>query len=195
MGYSGIKSYLSFHLHIENEKELDFIEDFCQTKTYAKGEYLLRSGEFCLHTFFIEKGLLKLYLLDDKGKEYILGFTAENGLIADRQSIYFNEPSSYFIQALEPTQVVSIDEKLFKEIENRFPEFRDFNIRLLHQHISTLQNRISMLLSQSAEKRYLYFTKTYPHLHLRIPQNVLASYLGITPESLSRIRKNLVSKK
>lgn len=187
-------SYLSSHLYIE-EKELSFVQQFSQAKTYQKGEYLLRSGEFCPHIFFIEKGLLKQYLIDEKGKEYILGFAPENWFMSDRQSLFFNEPSPYFIQALENTEVILFNDQLFKEIEKKFPNFRDFNIRLLHQHISTLQNRISMLLSLSAEDRYLYFIKTYPNLNLRIPQTMVASYLGITPESLSRIRKEIVSKK
>lgn len=187
-------SYLSSHLHIE-EKELGFVSNFCQIKTYQKGDYLLRSGEFCPQIFFVEKGLLKQYLIDPKGKEYILGFAPENWFMSDRQSLFFNEPSPYFIQALENTEVVMFNDQLFKEIEKRFPDFRDFNIRLLHLHINTLQNRISMLLSQTAEERYLYFIKTYPNLNLRIPQTMVASYLGITPESLSRIRKEIVSKK
>lgn len=194
MQISNFIQYLSSHLQV-TEEALHFVQEFYQIKNYTKGDYLLRSGEFCPHIFFVEKGLLKQYLIDEKGKEYILGFAPENWFMSDRQSIFFNEPSPYFIQALENTQVVVFKENLFKEIEQKFPDFREYNIKLLHQHISKLQNRISMLLSQTAEERYLYFIKTYPNLNLRIPQTMVASYLGITPESLSRIRKDLVSKK
>jgi CRP-like cAMP-binding protein len=103
-------------------------------------------------------------------------------------------PSAYYIQALEDSQVVFLDESFIQMLSNKVPNFTDFNNRLLHNHIRHLQNRINLLLSTNAEDRYLQFVKMYPDILLRVPQTMVASYLGITPESLSRVRKELAKK-
>jgi len=118
----------------------------------------------------------------------------ENWLVTDRESTYFNQPSAYFIQALEESQVVLIDEAFIERLSKMIPNFTLFNNKLLHNHIRHLQNRINLLLSADAEHRYLEFIKMYPNILSRVPQTMVASYLGITPESLSRVRKSLAHK-
>lgn len=97
----------------------------------------------------------------------------------------------YYIQALEDSKLVLIDEKFMHLLAQKIPDFTDFNNKLLHNHIRQLQKRINLLLSANAEERYLQFTEMYPDILLRVPQIMVASYLGITPESLSRVRKEL----
>src|SRR5690606_22679558 len=99
--------------------------------------------------------------------------------------------SAYYIQALEDSSVVMLNEDFIHLLSERFPTFIGFNNRLLHNHIRHLQNRINLLLSAAAEDRYLQFIKMYPDILLRVPQTMVASYLGITPESLSRVRREL----
>ncbi len=185
-----LTGYLTSNLNID-EDEIASLTESCTRKRFGKDEFLLRRDEFCKHTFFVEKGLLREYTIDAKGKEHILQFAPENWFISDRESVYFNKPSQYFIQALEETQVVLIDEDFIRFLEDKIPSFRDFNNRLLHNHIRHLQNRINHLLSALAKERYLAFVKMYPDLLLRVPQTMVASYLGITPESLSRVRRDL----
>jgi len=166
----------------------------CKTQDVKKGTLLLKEGEKLRHAFFVEKGLLKQYSIDSKGKEHILQFAPENWFMADRESEYLNHPSSYFIEAIEDTTVFLITRQLILELAKKDPQFLAFNVQLLHQHILSLQKRITLLQSATAEERYLDFIKTYPDILLRVPQTSVASYMGIAPESLSRIRKELAAK-
>jgi len=186
-------TYLASKLNIDEERILS-IQQNCIVKEYKKDDFLLRGNEYCKHIFFVEKGLLRQYSIDAKGKEHILHFAPESWLLADRESTFFNQPSKYYIQALEDTRVTLIDDISFRKMEEDIPNFSDFNQRMLHNNIRSLQNRIMMLLSENAEERYLQFTATYPDVLLRVPQLMVASYLGITPESLSRVRKELANK-
>ena len=163
-------------------------------KSIEKGEILLRSGEVCKHSFFVENGLLRSYTVDDAGKEHIIQFGSENWIVSDRSSAFFNEPSDLFIDAIEDTQVVLISSDFINEASEISSSFRNYNQIALQNHIRHQQKRINLLLSASAEKRYMNFIKLYPDLTLRVPQWMIASYLGITPESLSRVRKELAHK-
>lgn len=188
-----LTTFLTSNLNI-NENDIASIIENCTVKNFKKEEFLLTKGDYCKDTFFVEKGLLRQYSIDEKGKEHILYFGPENWFISDRESAYFNQPSTYYIQALEDSQVVLIDENFIQRLSDKIPSFTDFNNRLLHNHIRNLQNRINMLLSALAEDRYLQFVKMYPDILLRVPQTMVASYLGITPESLSRVRRELARK-
>lgn len=166
----------------------------CKIKHYKKGDFLLRQGEKCHHSFFVEKGLLRQYTIDNKGKEHVLQFAPENWFMTDRDSVYFNQPSNYFIQAIEDTAVFLLSEELILQLSKSNSAFTEFNNKLLHNHIKQLQKRIIQLQSATAEERYLDFIKVYPDLLLRVSQVLIASYLGITPESLSRVRKELAQR-
>jgi len=191
-GFS-FKSYLTSNLTISEEEVATLLQQ-CTIKEFNKGDFLVRENEFCKQVYFVEEGLLRQFFMDDSGKEHILQFAPENWFAADRESFYFNQPSKYFIQALEPTKVAIMDDAYIKNLEATMLGFRDFNNRLLHNHIRALQNRIVSLLSETAEKRYLNFIQLYPDVMLRVPLTMIASYLGITPESLSRVRKDLANK-
>ncbi|WP_117879558.1 Crp/Fnr family transcriptional regulator [Aureibaculum luteum] len=193
MNTFNLKTFLTSNLDID-KKEILSIVDNCTIKKVKKNEFLLQKNEHCKHTFFIEKGLLRQYSIDEKGKEHILSFAAENWFVTDRESAYFNRPSTYYIQALEESQVAMIDKNFIQLLSEKIPSFTDFNNKLLHNHILHLQKRINLLLSAAAEDRYLQFVKMYPDILLRVPQTMIASYLGITPESLSRVRKELAHK-
>lgn len=193
MNHFTFKSYLTSNLDLK-EEEINAILAECNSRLVEKDEYLLKSQEYCKHIFFVEQGLLRQYSMDDKGKEHILHFAPEGWFVTDRESVFFNQPSQFTIQALEPTRVAVLDDAFFKILEEKMPSFRDFNHRMIHSYIRSLQNRIIMLLSNSAEERYLKFIKSYPDIPLRVPQWMIASYLGITPESLSRVRKELAQK-
>ncbi len=158
---------------------------------YEKGSILLKKGAICKHSFFVEKGLLRSYMLDESGKEHVIQFAPENWFIVDRSSVYFNDPSESYIEAIEDTETVFIGEDFMCHAAEVSPIFGRYNDRLLHNHIRQMQKRINLLLGATAEKRYLSFIEMYPDLLLRVPQWMIASYLGITPESLSRVRKEL----
>ncbi|AZJ35881.1 Crp/Fnr family transcriptional regulator [Tenacibaculum singaporense] len=167
------------------------IQSFISLKNVSKSDFLLKEGDVCSHFFFVEKGLLRLYALNEEGKENILQFATENWIVSDRGSVYFQEPSTYYIDAVEDTHVVMLDEGFINKVSEINTDFRRKNEHLLQKHIRQLYKRISQLLGASAKRRYLDFVSMYPDIMLRVPQWMIASYLGITPESLSRVRKSL----
>lgn len=194
MSHTNLISFLTASNEIEEELIVSLVEQ-CVIKKVKKDEFLLRENENCKYSFFVEKGLLKEYTIDKKGKEHILSFAPEGWIVTDRESVYFNQPAASYIQALENSEVILLDEAFFNLLAKKIPSFVDINNRLLHNHIRHLKKRIKLLLSATAEDRYLAFIKMYPDIVHRVPQTMIASYLGITPESLSRIRKELVNKK
>jgi CRP-like cAMP-binding protein len=176
------------------EPEFQLLIKKVEFRNIEKGEVLLRPGEVCRHSFFIENGLLRSYTVDDAGKEHIIQFGSENWIVSDRSSAFFNEPSDLFIDTIEDTEVVLISSDFINEASEISSSFRNYNQIALQNHIRHQQKRINLLLSASAERRYMNFIKLYPDLTLRVPQWMIASYLGITPESLSRVRKELAHK-
>jgi CRP-like cAMP-binding protein len=186
-------SYLSSNIKID-ESEIEKMVVNCEKISVKKGTFLIQKGDVCRHSFFVESGLLRQYSIDKKGKEHIIQFAPENWFMTDRESVYFKQPSQYFIQAQEISNILLIDENFINQLSKKYPSFIAFNNMLLHNHIRNLQKRINQLLSATAEERYLDFIKVYPNLLLRVPQTMIASYLGITPESLSRVRKELALK-
>lgn len=165
-----------------------------QRHELSKGDFLLRPGDRCRHAFYVVKGLLRYFSVGVDGKEHLLYFAPEGWLVTDRESICLKEPTGIFIEALENSTIIKMDDSFIDQLAKNHPEFTEFNTRLLINHIKQLQNRVQQLLSDSAEERYLSFIQIYPDLLLRVPQRMIASYLGITPESLSRVRKELARK-
>lgn len=166
----------------------------CRRMELKKGEFALRAGEMCKHSFFVEHGLLKQYTIDEKGKEHILLFAPEYWFAANIETVHFGRPSDYFMEALEPTSILLLDQPLIDRLSEEFPAFRNFNSNLLHSQIQELQGRVMQLLSSSAEERYLDFTRRFPSLMLRVSQVQIAAYLGMTSEALSRVRRDLAKK-
>lgn len=177
-----------------SETEFQGLIKKVEFRDIAKGEVLLRPGEVGKYSFFVEKGILRSYAIDLVGKEHIIQFGTESWIVADRSSAFFNEPSDLFIDAIEESTVALIDSDFINLASEISTTFRNYNQIALQNHIRHQQKRISLLLSADAEARYLNFIKLYPNLAKRVPQWMIASYLGITPESLSRVRKELARK-
>lgn len=174
---------------------LDFCTSFYEVKDVRKNEILLREGEISDSTFFVENGLLRMYSIDKAGKEHVIQFAPENWIISDTTSQLLNEKSRFYIEAIEDSTIIITKEDFFENLSLQYPEVANKNQRLMFNHIKNLQNRVNALISTTAEERYMEFIKKYPNLMLRAPQWMIASYLGITPESLSRVRKELAKKK
>ncbi len=177
-----------------NEEFINALRNNGKNIQIKKGDYVLRQGEMHRQSYYVQKGLLRYFSIDDKGKEHILQFAPEGWFVSDRQSACLNMNADFFIDALEDTEAVVVKESYVNELAKENHQFLELNNRLLQNHIRQLQNRINQLLSFTAEQRYLEFIKTYPDIMLRVPQWMVASYLGITPESLSRVRKDLAER-
>lgn len=193
--FEEIKQYFA-NQKVELNPEVNaYIDEKLERKEVHKKDVLLREGETCNHTFFVAKGLLRAYTIDDGGKEHILQFAPEGWLVVDRSSVLFNDFSVQYIDAVEDSELILIPSNFFEGLAELSMDFQRLNNYLLHNHIRHLQKRINLLLSASAEVRYMDFLMDYPDIMMRVPQWMVASYLGITPESLSRVRKELAKKK
>ncbi|MGI6222059.1 MAG: Crp/Fnr family transcriptional regulator [Prevotella sp.] len=173
---------------------IDYLVRHCRRIKISRGDFLLRKDMTCRHTFFVEQGLLKKYTIDSKGREHILLFAPENWLVCNVETLFFGKPSSYFIEAIEDSTVLLIDGGTMEMLQHTYAQFADFRQQLLYSHVHELERRVSQLMGDSAEERYLDFMKRYPSLAMRLPQVEVAAYLSVAPESLSRVRRELASR-
>ena len=176
-------------------QEEEIIKGLVCFKKIRKKQYLLQAGEACKLLTFVEEGALRAYSVDDKGQEHIIRFALEGQTISDLHSFMNCEPSPYHIEALEDTQIIGITKSAWAEIQKLVPKYEMY-IRLeLTAAYSAMQQRITTLISFSPEEAYNYFISLYPTIAQRVPQHMIASYLGLTPETLSRVRKRLFTGK
>ncbi len=187
------KKYLQRHISISDE-QFDLLGSELTAKSYVKGTHLLGEGGTSQVSYFVSRGLLRVFTLDAKGKEHVIQFAPEDWWIGDRGSMYFNRPAAFNIDVLEDSEVVLLSRSFMDHAQAVCPGFAAYHVQLLHNAAWHMQNRINQLLAATAEERYLHFIHLYPDLTLRIPQWMIASYLGITPESLSRVRRELAHK-
>lgn len=156
--------------------------------------FLLQEGEVCRSASFVVAGCFKMYAVDKSGKEHNLLFAVENEWMTDLSSFYTEQPSRVHIEAVEPATVLQIKHDDLLSLFTRYHKFdRNFRI-LVERGYMALQDRLLQTISATAEERYQNFLTQYPHWASRLPNTQIASYLGITPEFLSKIRKDQVSK-
>ena len=188
-----LRSYLEARATFSAE-DFAFIRTVFLHKRLAEGEFLQRGGDVAKYAAFVATGCLRNYVIDGKGKEHIVQFAPETWWLADAASLNGRTPSLYFIDAIEDSDVLLIDGpshvRLVEQVAGYAAAFRTG----LQRHAAAKDQRIVSSLSASAEERYLEFLRVYPSIAQRVPQSMLASYLGMTPETVSRIRKNLSRK-
>ncbi|RED92988.1 Crp/Fnr family transcriptional regulator [Marinoscillum furvescens] len=155
------------------------------------GEHYISKGDIPKKMGFVLSGLFRYYYLSHQGDEYTKGLILENNFISSYSAMISSSPSHFFIQALEPSRILSIPYSKLKDLLASDPYWVQFCLRFIEKGFMVKEQRERELLLLSAEQRYLNFLKDYPGLDQRIKQTIIASYLGIKPESLSRIRKKL----
>jgi CRP-like cAMP-binding protein len=163
----------------------------CTTRKLRKHQYLLQEGEYWKYHAFVAEGCLRRYSIDNEGIEHIIQFTPENWWAGDRKSLMEKTPAGYNIDAIEPSMVILIRDEDFQVLCAQLPVFNNLVNNILQRSLNASQERIQVAISMSAEEKYLHFITAFPQLNNRIPRHMLASFLGITPESLSRIRQKL----
>jgi CRP-like cAMP-binding protein len=186
-----INSYTSTPL---TDSEAGLIKNAFVPKKIKRKQYLLHEGQVCKHSAFIVKGAMRQYSVDDKGVEHIIRLFIENWLAVDRESFVMLTPSVYNIDAWEDTDVLLITKSDSLELFNQIPVLTEWARKLDEHHAFAAQKRLSASISFSAEKRYSDFVNSSPELLQRFPQHMIASYLGITKETLSRVRHQAAKK-
>jgi CRP/FNR family transcriptional regulator, cyclic AMP receptor protein len=188
MNYEAINQYLN-HCGSFNEAEMRFFNSRLSFKEYPAHHQLLRNGEVCAFEAFVVAGCVKTYYIDSQGSEVVLTFATENWWIGDVLSFEEQTPSKMFIETLEPTQLFSISPEAKRQILTQIPTMERVFRLMIQRHLASLQERLFGLIALTAQERYDIFLEKHPRLTQRIPQYLIASYLGITPEFLSRLRK------
>jgi CRP-like cAMP-binding protein len=177
-----------------NKEEINLLAERVSKRQVKRRQMILQEGFVCKHYTFVEKGCFKMYGIDEKGTEHNLRFAAENDWIADLGSFYSEKPSRLFIEAIEPSTVFQIEKQDLLYLFTNVPKFdRNFRV-IVEEKFIELQNRLLQKFSSNAHQRYLDFLQQYSDLALRLPNTQIASYLGITPEFLSKIRGKKLSK-
>jgi len=174
--------------------ETDSIQSFFTPKKFRKRQYFLQEGEVCKNSAFIIKGAMRKYRVDEKGEEHIIRLYIENWWASDRESVATGAPSAYFIDAWEDSDCLIVSKAHLAELADRIPAMTKWLRTLDANYAIATQRRIGAAISMSAEERYHDLEKSYPEFLQRFPQHLIASYLGINRETLSRIRGRGVKK-
>lgn len=191
--YPQLIKNISKHVKLTPEEE-ELFETFWVEKALNKGDYLLRNGTVCKTDNYIISGSLKAFYINSaSGKEEILYFAIDDWWATDISSFQKQTPSIYSIQALEKTKLLQIHHQSFQRMLALIPKLERYFRVILESYIGSLQRRIILHHVYDAEQRYLEFLNDYPEISKRVPQYLLASYLGISAEFLSRIRKNKIA--
>lgn len=191
--YTLLRSHIEKRVQLTDE-EFAVCTEYFTVKKLRKKQFLLQEGEVCKQIAFVNSGCLRVYTVDNKGVEHVIQFAIEDWWISDLNSFLSGLPATYFIDALQNSEVLMLEKDARDNLLNVCPKMERFFRLLMEANYVATHQRIADALSTSAEDRYLKFIETYPALFEQIPQHNIASYLGITPQSLSRIRKELSQK-
>jgi CRP-like cAMP-binding protein len=188
-----ILAYFEKYLPLDAD-EISLLEGRISERKIKRRQFILQEGDVCKHYSFVVEGCFKMYGVSKKGTEHNIQFSAENEWIADIGSFHSEKPSKFYIEAIEPSVILQIKKQDLLFLYVNLPKFdRNFRV-IIEDKFIELQNHMLLNISSSAEERYLAFLDQYTKLALRLPNTQIASYLGITPEFLSKIRKDLSQK-
>ncbi|RYG51072.1 MAG: Crp/Fnr family transcriptional regulator [Chitinophagaceae bacterium] len=177
------------------DEEFEICKTLFQPKKLRKKQYLLQEGDVCKYTAFVEKGILRSYTIDQKGAEHILQFAMEGWWLGDLYSFFTGLPSNYTMDALEESELLLISKPNWDILLERVPKLERFFRIIIQNNLISTQRRLIGSFSETAEKKYEKLIHSFSDCFQRVPQHMIASYLGITRETLSRIRNNISKKK
>lgn len=178
-------------------KDEDFLllEKYFQKKTMAKGDFLFREGDAVHHAIFVNSGLIRTFIIDEQGTEHILQFALPGWWTGDLGSFISGATTKFFVEALENSEVLSISKQSWDELLDKAPFYLDYHRKLLERGLVAIQNRLLETFSTDASQKYQQLMETFPDILQRVPLYMIASYLGMSRETLSRVRNQMVKKK
>lgn len=181
-----IRSFVDLSL-----EEADKVISLLKFRKYQKGQFVVQAGDVCREQSFVNVGCLKTSRLDENGKEHVVSFAVENWLTGDLGSFIAQTPADYNVQCLENCELIQFPHEIMEKLYVEVPAMERFFRLLIQRAYVAAQRRIIDRMSIPAAENYLNFSQTYPELNRRIPQYLIASYLGITPQFLSQIKRKL----
>lgn len=191
--FNAFENYLREKAEL-NADEIGAVRVVCIERNIRKRQYLLQEGDLCHTECFIAKGCMRMFFVGKDGLEHILRFAVENWWISDRESYNNRTPSRYNIDALENSEVILIDKDDFNQLMESIPKLKKLVDTLLAKSYNAIQNRVVSNISYTAEEKYQNFITRFPDMFNRIPLHMIASYLGVSRETLSRVRSHNVQK-
>lgn len=177
------------------EEEFEICKTLFVPKKLRKRQFLLQKGDVCKYTAFVEKGILRSFTTDEKGNDHILQFALEGWWMADLYSFLTHEPSLYDMDALEDCELLLITQPSWDLLMEKVPALERYFRLLIQNNLIATQRRLMGAMSETAEEKYSKLVDSFPDCIQRVPQHMIASYLGITRETLSRTRSQMAAKK
>ena len=178
---------------LSTEAEI-YLRSIGEFKKFSKGETLIRAGQWVNATYYVTQGSIRSFCIDREGKEHTLQFAIQDWWISDYMAVYDHAPASLTVECLTDSEVIAFDPEKLDNIYLQFPEFEPYKRKNLERHIVSLHKRILNQLQLSATERYVLFLEQYPELERSIPNYHIASYLGMTQQSLSRVRAQMIKR-
>jgi len=172
-----------------DEHSIEILSKHFKSVVYKKKEFLLKEGQVCRSMHFVVNGCLRMYFINGKTNEQITQFAKENWWICDFFSFTDDKPSEYFIQAIEESEILSIDMPSFEALLKELPQMERYFRIIMQRAVAASQLRAKYMFELSKEEFYLLFCTSFPEFVQRVPQYMIASYLGLTPEYVSELRK------
>jgi CRP-like cAMP-binding protein len=186
--YEKIHNYISRFVQLTPE-EMAFVDQNLEVRIIPRKTIMLNAGEVCDFEGYVNKGCIREYFIDRKGAELTLEFAVEDWWVSDITSFESQSPSNMYIETLEDCELLILTRDSKERILNRIPKLERMFRLMIQRHLTVVQNRLFKTVSFSAMDKYKEFIKRYPTISQRVPQHYIASYLGISPEFLSRLRK------
>jgi CRP-like cAMP-binding protein len=174
-----------------SEEDIDILKRFFIPKKVRKRQYILNAGDVCQYITFVDKGMLRSFTVDAEGTEYVVQFAIEGWWISDVGSFVSGKEALYNIEALEDCELLHLSKSKMDELVNEVPVMERFFRLLMQNNIVALQRRVVAYMSLTAEEKYLKLMDVAPDIMQRASQQHIASYLSISPETLSRVRKKV----
>lgn len=183
--------YINNYVTLTKEEEAFLVSKvFC--RTFLKGQYIVQQGDVCKYECFVLSGCTKTFYMDEEGQEHIVMFSIEDWWTSDIGSFITQTPADFNVLCMETTELVIFPFDVIEDLYSNIPKLERLFRQIIEKALVASQKRIVRSFSMSAKDRYLYFRNQYPKIEQRIPQYMIASYLGITKEFLSKIKSQLL---